>query len=236
MLKFFLLNGFIAIQSIFLCLWGLLISAFDRNGRLVHAWGAVPWAKMILWVCGVKVDVRGQEHLNGEAPRIFLTNHQSYFDIIALLAHLPVDFKFVMKKELMGIPLLGVAMRRAGYIGIDRDHPREAVKGINEAVQKIENGSSLVIFPEGTRSEDGQLQPFKRGGFNLALKSGRDVVPVAIINSRDIVPKGSLRINKGTFAMIIGVPISVKEYAKKDIHQLMARVREAIINQMRDSH
>jgi 1-acyl-sn-glycerol-3-phosphate acyltransferase len=136
----------------------------------------------------------------------------------------------------MKIPLLGFTMKRAGYIAIDREDPREAVKSIKEAVKKIQNGSSVVIFPEGTRSRDGTLQPFRRGGFHLALKSGCDVVPVAIINSRNIVPKGSLRINKGSFALNIGRPISVKDYSKKNVDQLMARVREAIITEMRETN
>jgi 1-acyl-sn-glycerol-3-phosphate acyltransferase len=161
-----------------------------------------------------------------------MTNHQSYFDIFALLACLPVEFKFILKEELMKIPLFGATMRRAGYIGIDRDDPRKAAKSMNEVAEKIKNGASVLIFPEGTRSVDGQLQPFKRGGFHLAIKSGCDVVPIAIINSRNIVPKGTLKINKGTFALNIGHPIPVKDYSKKEMDQLLARTREAIMSQM----
>lgn len=232
MLRFFCLNAFIAIHTIILCLWGLLLSLFDRKGRLVHFYAAVPWAKTILWVCDVRVKVNGRENVESHVPCIYLTNHQSYFDIFALLAYLPVDFKFILKQELMKIPLLSVTMRRAGYIAIDREDPRKAVKSMNEAVTKIKNGSSMVIFPEGTRSPDGKLQSFKRGGFHLALKAGCDVVPVAIINSSSIVPKGSLRINRGSFAIAIGKPISAKGYSKRDMDELMARVREAIISQM----
>jgi 1-acyl-sn-glycerol-3-phosphate acyltransferase len=135
----------------------------------------------------------------------------------------------------MRIPLFGFAMKRARYVAIDREEPRKAVSSINEAVSKIKQGASMLIFPEGTRSEDGKLQPFKTGGFRLALKAGCDVVPVAITNSRNIVPKGSLRINKGTIAMNIGTPISVKDYSKKDMDKLMAQVREAILSQMGES-
>jgi 1-acyl-sn-glycerol-3-phosphate acyltransferase len=135
----------------------------------------------------------------------------------------------------MRIPLFGFAMKRARYVAIDREEPRKAVRSINEAVSKIKQGASMLIFPEGTRSEDGKLQPFKTGGFRLALKAGCDVVPVAITNSRNIVPKGSLRINKGTIAMNIGTPISVKDYSKKDMDKLMAQVREAILSQMGES-
>jgi 1-acyl-sn-glycerol-3-phosphate acyltransferase len=232
MLRFFFLNGFIAVISIIFCVWAIILSIFDKRGRLPHFYAAVPWAKIILWACGARVKVTGQENVERYEPRIYLSNHQSYFDIFTLLAHLPADFKFVLKQELMRIPLFGFAMKRAKYIAIDREEPRKAVKSINEAANKIKEGASMLIFPEGTRSEDGKLQPFKTGGFRLALKAGCDVVPVAITNSRNIVPKGSLKINKGTIAMNIGTPISVKDYSKKDMDKLMAQVREAILGQM----
>ncbi len=225
MIRFFLLNAFVAIHSIVLCLWGLLLSLFDRDGKKVHFYAAVPWAKTILWVCGVKVRASGVQNVDPGVPRIYMTNHQSFFDILGLLAYIPVDFKFIMKQELMKIPLLGPAMKRVRYIGIEREDPRKAVRSMKEAAQKIRDGVSVVMFPEGTRSVDGRLLPFKRGGFNLALKSGCDIVPVAIRGSYRIAPKGSLKINKGSFDLHIGDPISVKDYDRKSIDQLMNRVR-----------
>ncbi|MDY7035267.1 MAG: lysophospholipid acyltransferase family protein [Thermodesulfobacteriota bacterium] len=231
MIRFFYLNAFIALFTIICSAWGLLLSAFDRSGRVIHYYVAAPWARMILRVCGVKVAVTGWQNVDSRRPHIYMANHQSYFDILALLAYLPVDFKFILKQELMKIPLFGLAMKRAGYIAINREDPRKAVRGINEASKRIKNGTSVLIFPEGTRSVDGRLQSFKRGGFYLALKSGCDLLPVTIINSHNIVPKGSLRVNRGVITMAIGKPISVKTYTKKDTDQLMNRVREAIINQ-----
>ncbi len=236
MLRFFFLNGFIAVHSIIFSIWAIILSLFDKRGRLSHFYAAVPWAKIILWACGVRVKVTGQENVARYEPRIYLSNHQSYFDIFTLLAELPADFKFVLKQELMRIPLFGFAMKRAKYIAIDREEPRKAVKSMNEAANKIKEGASMLIFPEGTRSEDGMLQPFKTGGFRLALKAGCDVVPVAITDSRNIVPKGSLKINKGSIGMSIGRPISVKDYSKKDMDKLMAQVREAILVQMGERH
>ena len=233
MLKFLFLNAIITALSIFFSLYGVVLGPFDREGgRVVHSCVAVPWARMILRVCGVKVVVKGLEDVEADVPRIYLSNHQSYFDIFALLACLPVSFKFVLKKELMKIPFFGSAMRNAGYIAIDRDDPRKAIKSMNEAAERIKDGASVLIFPEGTRSADGQLLPFKPGGFHLALKSKCDVVPIAIINSRAIVPKGSLTINKGTFAMNIGKPIPTRNYSKKDMAHLMARVREEMTTLM----
>jgi 1-acyl-sn-glycerol-3-phosphate acyltransferase len=232
MIRFLYLNSFIVIYSIVICSWAFMLSLFDKTGRTIHSYAAVPWARVILWVCGIKVRAKGQENVDTQPPRIYMTNHQSYFDIFALLAHVPVNFKFIMKQELMRIPILGFTMRNAGYIGIEREDPRKAVQSIKKAAEKIKSGSSVVIFPEGTRSIDGRLQPFRRGGFNLALKSGCDIVPVAISNSYRIVPKGSLKINKGTFDIHICPPISVKGYDRKNISQLMDRVKDAIHSQM----
>jgi 1-acyl-sn-glycerol-3-phosphate acyltransferase len=232
MLRYLCLNAFIAIHSIIFCLWALFLSIFDKNGRKIHFYSAAPWSRVILKVCGIRVWVHGQEDVDPGVPRIYMTNHQSYFDIFALLAFLPVDFKFIVKQELMKIPFLGPAMRKAGYIGIEREDPRKAVKSIKKAAQRIAGGASVVIFPEGTRSTDGRLQPFKRGGFNLALKSKCDIVPVTIKDSYRIVPKGSLKINKGSFHIYFGKPISSGEYNKQNVTQLMDRVRGAMLSQL----
>ena len=232
MIRFICLNGFIAINTIIFCIWSYIIALFDNEGRLIHLYVARPWARSILWVCGIKVRTEGRENLDARLPRIYMTNHQSYFDIFALLAFLPVDFKFILKQELMKIPLLGFSMRRAGYIGIEREDPRKAVQSIIKAAERIKNGASVVIFPEGTRSIDGKLQPFKRGGFNLALRSGCDIVPVTISDSYRIVPKGSLKINKGSFGIHIGKPISAEGYDKRNVTQLMDLVRDAMLSQM----
>ena len=231
MIRFICLNGFIAIHTIIFCIWSCIIALFDKEGKLIHLYLAGPWAKIILWVCGIKVRTEGRENLDTRKPHIYMTNHQSYFDIFALLAYLPVDFKFVLKQELMRIPLLGFSMRRAGYIGIEREDPRKAIQSINKAAEKIKNGASVVIFPEGTRSVDGRIHAFKRGGFSLALRSACDIVPVTISGSYRIVPKGSLKINKGSFSMHIGKPISVKGYDKRNVTQLMEQVRDAMLSQ-----
>ena len=193
---------------------------------------AVPWARAILWVCGIKVTATGRDTVDPSVPRIYMTNHQSYFDIFALLAHLPVHFKFILKQELMRIPLLGIAMRKARYIGIQRDDPRKAIQSMNEAAEKIRKGASVVMFPEGTRSVDGRLQAFKKGGFTLALRSGCGIVPVTIRDSYRIVPKGSLKINKGSFSMHIGEAVPVKGITKARIPELMECVREAMLRRL----
>jgi len=234
MIRFICLNAFIVVFTIIMCLWGLFLSLFNRSGRIIHFYTAVPWAKTILWISGVKVRIQGLENVETNAPRIYLSNHQSAFDILGLIACFPVDFKFIVKKELMRIPLFGDVLKRVGYISIDRSNPRRAMESMNEAAEKIKTGVSVLVFPEGTRSLDGSLLPLKKGGFHLALKSKCDVVPVAIINSSSIVPKGSLRIKKGAFSINIGKTVSIKDYPKKETGQLMEKVRKAILDQMKD--
>jgi 1-acyl-sn-glycerol-3-phosphate acyltransferase len=233
MIRFLCLNLLIAIISIFFSLLSIVLCLFDRNGRMIHRCCAVPWAKTILSLCGVKLVVKGLEDVRNDLPRVYMANHQSYFDIFTILAGLPVDFKFILKKELMRIPILGMAMKRAGYISIDRGDGRKAILSVNRAADQIRNGASVLIFPEGTRSRDGVVGEFKKGGFHLALKSGCDIVPVAIVKSRDIVPKGSLKINKGTIYLNIGRPIPLKDLSKRDLNPLMEKVRDEVIGMMK---
>lgn len=235
MVRFLFINGFIGIYTIIMCLWAFLLSFFDRNGALIHRRCAVPWAKTILSICSVNMEVSGVENIGQELPGIYMSNHQSYFDIFALLAGLPVNFKFILKKELMKVPILGRAMKSAGYISLDREDSRKAVASMNKAADRIRNGASVLIFPEGTRSEDGVVREFKKGGFHLALKSGRDIIPVAIVKSRDIAPKGSLKVNKGTIFLKIGKAIPVTGCSKKDMPLLMEKVRDAVVGMMKEA-
>jgi 1-acyl-sn-glycerol-3-phosphate acyltransferase len=228
MFRFIFLNAFVAAYTIFFGTYGVLLALVGSSARFIHFHVAVPWAKGILKVCGVKVEMEGAENIQEDLPRIYMANHTSYFDIFALLSTLPVDFKFIVKQELMRIPIFGHAMRRAGYIGIERNDPRKALKSMREAAQRIKNGASVLIFPEGTRSEDGSLQSFKPGGFHLALKSGCDIVPITITGSREIVPKSSLRIRKGTIRVAAGRVISLKGQTKKDMGRVMEQVKNAM--------
>jgi 1-acyl-sn-glycerol-3-phosphate acyltransferase len=234
MLRFVFLNFFIAIHTLVFGTYGILLALFGSSARFVHFYCAVPWAKAILKVCGVQVEMSGFEHIRGSMPRIYMANHCSYFDIFALLSALPVDFKFIVKQELMAIPIFGHAMKRAGYIGIEREEPRKALKSMHEAAERIRNGASVLIFPEGTRSDDGKLQPFKPGGFHLALKSGCDIVPIAITGSHQIVPKGSWNIRKGEIRLNVGEAIPLKGQSRKNMTQVMDRVREAMVVHMGD--
>jgi 1-acyl-sn-glycerol-3-phosphate acyltransferase len=201
---------------------------FDRKGKVVHLYARL-WGKAALFATRVKVRVEGLENLNGKGPYIFMSNHQGYYDIFALLGNLPIQFKWLAKKELFSIPFFGWTMAAAGYIRVDREGTRETVKAMNQAARRIREGLSVVIFPEGSRSPDGSIQPFKKGGFTLAIKSKVPIVPIAISGSREIMPKERLTASPGEIKIRVGAPIEIQNYSMKDRKNLMEKVRESIL-------
>ncbi|MDD2850842.1 MAG: lysophospholipid acyltransferase family protein, partial [Desulfuromonadaceae bacterium] len=154
--------------TFFLSASAFVTSLFDTSGK-VYAWHARFWARTALAMNGVNVTLSGTEHLP-DGPVVFMSNHQSNFDILALLLMLPRQIHWIAKKELFDIPVFGPSMRRGGYIPLDRGNGRKALQSMDEAAATIHQGKSVVLFPEGTRTEDGKLLPFKRGGFMLARK------------------------------------------------------------------
>ena len=166
-----------------------------------------------------------------EPPFLLMSNHQSALDIFALLSGLPVSFKFIAKRELFRIPVFGWAMKRAGYISIDRNNPREALKAIEESARKIKDGTAVLIFPEGHRSRNGRLQPFMKGGFSLASRAGVPVVPLAITGSFAVQPKGSIISppeRKGRVTIRVGKPVVVEGKGLSYKAELMGEVRASI--------
>jgi 1-acyl-sn-glycerol-3-phosphate acyltransferase len=186
------------------------------------------WARMLLALASTRVEIIGAENILMKKPQIFMANHQSDFDILIILAHLPGQFRWIVKKELFNIPLFGAAMRNAGYIEIDRQNHVKAVKSVDEAARKIREGKSVMSFPEGTRSSDGKIKPFKQGMFYLAIMSGVPIVPVSIIGAREIMPKRSLQIKPGKITMVIDRPIDVSGYSLENRQELIERVRNII--------
>lgn len=173
------------------------------------------WSRVIARAFGVEVEVEGLENLEPEHPYILAANHQSQFDIFALDGYLMVDFRWMAKKELFRIPLVGWSMRLAGSIPIDRSHGRQAMKSLAEAAERIASGTSVVIFPEGTRTRDGNLQPFKAGGMYLAIKSGVKVAPVALTGGFDVLPKGKILPRPGRIRIRVGRPVATAEFSQK---------------------
>jgi len=217
----------IVLSTLVLGFFAFITYPFDRKGKVVHRYARL-WGKVALLANRVKVKVEGMEHLKGIGPYIFMSNHQGSFDIFALLGYLPFQFKWLAKKELFSIPFFGWTMAAAGYISIDREGTRRTVEAMNEAAQKIRDGMSMVIFPEGSRSPDGSIQPFKRGGFTLAIKSKVPIIPIAISGSRDIMPKEKLTTTSGEIRIRMDLPIETQNYSLKDREFLMKRVSQTI--------
>jgi 1-acyl-sn-glycerol-3-phosphate acyltransferase len=206
----------------------LLTLPFERQGRTVHSIGAF-WSRVVLALSGVRVDVRGAENIPSGRPVIFVSNHQGAFDIPALQAFLPVQFRWVAKKSLFRIPVIGWSMSLAGYVGIDRDNPAEAMKNMEEASEKIRKGTSVLVFPEGTRSGSGRLLPFKRGAFVLARKSGVPVVPVAIDGTSGIMRRGGFLIRPSKVRIKIGRPLDAGPLDEKELRNRMKREIEGLL-------
>lgn len=203
----------------------LAASLVDRTGRAAHRISAL-WFRIILALAGVRVAVRGAENIPADTPVIFLANHRGAFDIPALQAYLPVQFRWVAKKSLFRIPVVGWTMTLAGYIPIDRGSATRAFRSMLDAAERIRSGTSVVVFPEGTRNvTDRRLLPFKKGAFTLAVKSGVPVVPVAITGTRDIMKKGSLLISPADVSITFGPPIAT---GGRDETELMGLAKEGI--------
>ncbi len=186
------------------------------------------WGRTICAAGGVTVRVEGAAQLEAGRPYIFAANHQSQFDIFALQGYLQTDFRWLAKKELFRIPIWGAAMRLSGSIPIDRSHGRQALKSLGEAADRIAAGTSVVIFPEGTRSRDGRIQTFKAGAMILAIKSGVPLVPVAIKGTYEILPKGGFLVKPGPVLIRLGKPINTGDYRLKQKHELARRLQEEV--------
>ena len=182
----------------------------------------------ILFVSRIRVSVQGLAQVDPLRSYIYMSNHQSNFDIPVLLAHLPVQFRWLAKEELFKIPIFSRAMRGAGYVRIDRFNRESAIASLKEAAAKMKNGVSIMIFPEGTRSRDGDIRPFKKGGFVMAVDTGVPIVPVIVQGTWPIMAKSSWRINTGEVSLLIEKPIDTTGYTRETKDDLIETVRSVI--------
>lgn len=202
---------------------GLLRIPVVKIQAVPHFWG---W--LITTWSGVKVRVEGLERLDRTKPYIFVANHQSQFDIFVLDGFLDIDFRWLAKKELFRLPFFGWAMLLAGSIPVDRSHGRKALKSLDQAAKRIAAGASVIIFPEGTRSPDGQLQPFKAGGMQLAIKSGVELVPMAISGTREVLPKGRILARPGRVVIRLGEPVDSRKFTAKEKQALAELLQDRV--------
>ena len=206
-------------------LLALPLSLFGPHA--IHNFG-IFWGRSCLFLAGLKLQVQGAEHIPRSTPAIYVANHQSNFDIPILYAGLPLQFRWMAKQELFRVPLFGLAMKRSGYIPIDRSDRRKAMHSLTLAAERIRSGTSVIVFPEGTRTPDGRLQDFKQGALLIAAKAGVPVVPVAIHGSFRIQPKGSWRVNPGPLKLVIMPPLAGDSQSPGAIRELTRKVHAQI--------
>jgi 1-acyl-sn-glycerol-3-phosphate acyltransferase len=214
-----------------ICASAAIVSGlFNPYSRLIYYLGSI-WSRSILWVAGARIIVEGLQHIDFNKQYVFIGNHQSHFDVLTVFSRIPMILRFLTKKELFKIPLFGWALTAVGMIKIDRANHEESVKSMNEALELMRrNKISLVVFPEGTRSPDGKLGVFKKGGFVIAIRGKIPIIPVSISGSRFVLPKHSLRAKPGTIKMVIGQPIDSGEYTYLTRDELMNRTIITIKN------
>ncbi len=229
MLSRTLLVWVLGLPATVICFVIILLSLlFDRRGNLVHSIGSV-WSRLILSLSGVRVTVTGAKNFPRDRPVVILSNHQGAFDIPVLQAFIPAQFRWVAKRSLFKIPLIGWAMGLAGYIAIDRENAASAYKSMEDAAGYIKEGTSVLIFPEGTRSRGGELLPFKKGAFLIAEKSGMDIVPVGIKGTKGIMEKGSLFIRPGGVLLNIGRPFQSKGLEANELRRVSREEIEKLL-------
>ncbi|MCX8011904.1 MAG: 1-acyl-sn-glycerol-3-phosphate acyltransferase [Desulfobacterota bacterium] len=190
-------------------------------------WLARKWSKLLLFISGVKLKIQGEKKIDPSRSYIIMSNHQSYFDIFVLL-FLPVFIHWLAKKELFRIPIFGMILKWIGSIEVDREDRVKGYGSIKKAVEKIKNGATVLIFPEGTRSPTDELLPFHKGGFSLAILSGAPILPVTIKGTNKVMAKGSFRVFPGTTNVIIHDPVETKNLSLKDRDWLQENIRKIL--------
>jgi 1-acyl-sn-glycerol-3-phosphate acyltransferase len=212
-----------------LCTFSAMLTTFvDKSGRTYHQF-ALLWSRYCLAVAGVRLSVEGAELVPRDRPVILMGNHQSNFDIPVMFQAAPVRFNWLAKEELFKLPVFGPSLASAGYIPVNRNDGRDALRSLSRAAALVEAGTNIAIFPEGTRSPDGDLIPFKRGGFILAEKAGVPIIPVSITDSREIQAPGRfLSIRPGRVRVRFGAPIPTRGGDAQQGAALVEQVRAAI--------
>ncbi|MGE5436690.1 MAG: lysophospholipid acyltransferase family protein [Syntrophothermus sp.] len=220
----------IGLYAVFSSILALLSAIFDRSFTS-YFWVSKIFSKGIFFIGGIKVNITGLENFDHKKTYIFVSNHTSQFDIMTVQAAIPVKLSMFFKKELAKIPIFGWQLSLGPYIRIDRQRAGKAAGSIEKAKYLIGKGISVLLFAEGTRSLTGEIQPFKRGAFNLAAQIGVPIVPITLSGTSKILPKGSINIQNGTIGIHFDKPISTESVkSRQDEINIMNEVRNIIVN------
>ena len=192
------------------------------------------WARLNGWLTPMFVRIIGRKFIDRTQSYVIISNHQSQYDIFVLYGWLGIDFKWVMKIELRKTPFIGVSCEKLGHIFIDRSDRNAAVRSINAAKEKITGGTSVLFFPEGTRSRTGRLNAFKKGAFKMALDLGLPILPITIRGTRDILPPDTFDIFPGRVDLIIHPPVETAGYHDGNLKELIDSVRDTVKSPLED--
>lgn len=228
MRAYFVADPLIILSTIVFGTASVIVSLVDSTGDL-QIRVARAWAKSLLLVSGVSVEVQGLENIDPSGSYVFASNHLSYMDTPVVLSRIPVQFRFLAKRGLFKIPLLGTHLGQAGHIPVPRNDPRASIKTMQTAAEVMQNRKiSLLIFPEGGRSHDGRLQPFKEGAAYIAIRAGAPLVPVAIVGTEKVLPFGSGTPRPGKVVLKVMKPLETKVLTLKQRNELTAEARVLI--------
>ena len=229
-MKVFWISFWAAAASLVLFVPITLAAMLSSTGNLAFSLSKI-WAWVMLGVTHVHPVIRGREKIVKGRSYIIISNHQSEYDILALVTKLGIQFRWIIKKELRKVPLFGYALYVSRNIFIDRSDRDQAVRSIHEGVDRLPQGVSVMFFAEGTRSVDGTIQPFKKGGFIMALERGMPILPVTVNGSRRVLPKKSLVFRPGPIEVVVGDPLETSGYTKEQLPEIMERTRGIITAQ-----
>jgi len=212
--------------AIVVALLGISSDFTLRMGRL--------WSRTILWATGAEVRYHGRQWIDAHDPCVYICNHLSNVDIWALMVVVPISTRFVAKQSLFHVPFIGWAMAASGFISINRKNRSKAIRSLDLAAEKIRGGKTVILFPEGTRSRDGKLGPFKKGPFHLGLRAGVPIVPVTIKGSGKVLPPGSAWVTPGPVDVRFLPAVEIEPYLPDDVDGLMTCVREKMVAALRE--
>jgi len=227
--SYFILDPLIWAYTLILGTLSLISSLFDRNGRTQHNFARLwSWLVMKTALSPVKITGAAVDKTDISKPRVYAVTHASALDIPILYVYLPFQFRIVFKSELLAYPFVGWHLKRSGQVCINQQNPAASIGAIKSALRSLRSGMPLVIFPEGGRTRDGQIQPFLPGAFFLAIKAQADIVPIALVGTFDLLPMNTYHIKCQPLEMRVGEPVSTARLTLRDTDEVSAKVKAAI--------
>lgn len=225
--SYFFYDPLIWLYTIILGTLSLLSSLFDSSGAVQHGFARL-WARMILSTIGTRISIEGLEKIDTRRAHVYVVNHTSAIDIPVLYVSLPFQFRILAKRELFRYPFMGWHLKRSGQIPVVLDNPKASIRSLQLAVTAVKNNMSLVVFPEGGRSEDGQLQAFMGGAFFAAIRAHADVIPMALVGTYETLKMNSFHIKPRPVRLLVGDPISTAGLSTRDTEKVAERARTVI--------